>query len=109
MMEKLERGVYRRFVDVLSLSRLRPRPSLDARGGGLSSDGQLLVPVTIDAERLSLSLAMRVAHHCGPSLSAQRLQARPDTAPAARSEQESLCLDRDLADEGMRHADSGEA
>ena len=62
VMDKLERGVYRRFVDVLSLSTITPRPSLDDTGVRRCPDGQILVPVTMEAERPSLSLAMLMAH-----------------------------------------------
>ena len=60
--DDLERGVYRRFVDVLRLSTITPRPSLDDTGVRRCPDGQILVPVTMEAERPSLSLAMLMAH-----------------------------------------------
>lgn len=61
-LDELERGVYRRFVDVLHLSTVTPRPSLDERGLRRGPDGRIIVPVTIEAERPSLSLAMLMAH-----------------------------------------------
>ena len=61
-LDDLERGIYRRFVDVLHLSRIEPRPSLDEARLCRGPDGQIIVPVTLDAERPSLSLAMLMAH-----------------------------------------------
>lgn len=62
VLDDLEQGVYRRFVDVLRLSTITPRPSLDEAGLRRRPEGQILVPVTMDAERPSLSLAMLMAH-----------------------------------------------
>jgi hypothetical protein len=61
-MDELERGIYRHVVDAPRLSRIEPRPFLEEARLCRGSDGQILVPVTIDAERPSLSLAMLMAH-----------------------------------------------
>ncbi|MGE3154849.1 MAG: hypothetical protein AB7G48_20260 [Nitrospiraceae bacterium] len=62
VLDELEQGVYRRFVDVMRLSTITPRPSLDEAGVRRCPDGQIIVPVTMEAERPSLSLAMLMAH-----------------------------------------------
>lgn len=62
VLDELERGVYRRFVDVVRLSTISPPPSLDEKELRRGPDGRIIIPVTIEAERPSLSLAMLMAH-----------------------------------------------
>lgn len=62
MLDEHERRALGAFLHVLEEERFEPRPQVQEAHILRSPEGQIIVPVVLDADELSVSLALLMAH-----------------------------------------------
>ena len=77
MLDEHERRALGTFLHVLEEERFEPKPQVQEAHILRGPEGQIIVPVVLDADELSMSMALLMAHKCRTPVSADRMPVCP--------------------------------